>query len=82
MFVSEEVEVAQIVDPEGRETEALRAMADFRGKDVIDIGCGEGRTTRGIARTGARVLGVDPNEDVIARALDRAEEEQSMPSSR
>ncbi len=67
--------MARILDPEGREVEALRRLVDFRGKDVIDIGCGDGRTTRHIARTAARVLGVDPDEERIARARDRARDE-------
>jgi len=63
------------VDPQGREAEALRRLADFTGKNVIDIGCGEGRTTRHIARTATSVLGVDPDEDRIARARDDAGDE-------
>ncbi len=67
--------MARVVDPEGREPEALRRLVDFRGKDVIDLGCGEGRTTRHLARTAASVLGVDPEVDAIARARDAVRDE-------
>ena len=60
--------MARVADPEGREVEALRRLVSFRDKDVIDIGCGDGRTTRQIARTASPVLGVDTDEQLIARA--------------
>lgn len=50
-----------IVDPEGRETEALRHLVKLRGKDVLEIGCGDGRVTRRLAPEAASVLGVDPD---------------------
>ena len=67
--------MARVVDPGGHEPEALRRLVEFRGKDVIDIGCGDGRTTRQIALTAASVLGVDPDVDAIARARDAAGDE-------
>ena len=67
--------MARAMDPKGHEPEALRRLVDFRGKDVIDIGCGDGRTTRQIALTAASVLGVDPDADAIARARDAARDE-------
>ena len=60
--------MTRVVDPEGRETRALGRLVTFRDRDVIDIGCGDGRTTRYIAQTAASVLGVDPDEQVITRA--------------
>ena len=62
--------MARIVDPEGRETEVLRNLVTLRGKDVLDIGCGRGRTTRRMAKTAASVLGVDPDAEAIALARD------------
>ncbi len=64
--------MARIVDPEGRETEILHRLVTLRGKHVIDIGCGDGRTTRRLARAAASVLGVDPDAEAIARARDAA----------
>ncbi|MGH2981777.1 MAG: class I SAM-dependent methyltransferase [Solirubrobacterales bacterium] len=50
-----------------RITEAVLAIADFRGKRVIDIGCGDGAYTRKFADPGgaAEVVGVDPAEEAI-----------------
>ncbi len=37
-----------------------RYLGECRGKDVLDIGCGDGKTTRVVAkRTGARIIGCD-----------------------
>ncbi len=60
--------MAPIVDPEEREVEALRRLTTFSRLDVLDVGCGEGRTARRIARTAASVIGIDPDEERIARA--------------
>ena len=64
--------MARIADPEEREIEVLERLVTFRGKDVLDVGCGQGRTTRRIARTAASVLGVDPDAEAVARARDAA----------
>ena len=61
--------MARIVDPEGREERILHDLADFRGRDVLDMGCGDGRTTRSIALRARSVLGLDPDDEAIARAL-------------
>ena len=60
--------MARTVDPQGRELELIARVADLAGKDVLDIGCGDGRTSRRLAGRGATVLGVDPDEASIAQA--------------
>ena len=60
--------MARTVDPQGRELELIARVADLAGKDVLDIGCGDGRTSRRLAGRGASVLGVDPDETAIAGA--------------
>lgn len=67
--------MARVVDPKDREAEALRRLVTFREKHVIDIGCGDGRTARHIAKSAASVLGVDPDEKVIAKAQAKMPEE-------
>jgi SAM-dependent methyltransferase len=39
-----------------------------RGDPVLDLGCGTGILTRPLAERGLRVIGVDPNEDMLALA--------------
>lgn len=57
------------VDPEKNEVHALKEMADWRGKRVLEIGCGDGRLTRRIvAYLGAQVDALDPNRELIATA--------------
>ena len=60
--------MARTVDPQGRELELIGRVADVAGQDVLDIGCGDGRTSRRLAGRGATVLGVDPDRAAIARA--------------
>ena len=51
------------------EIRALGGNALFRGKDVLEIGTGEGRLALGYAAIARRVLAVDPDRDAIALAL-------------
>ena len=47
----------------------LQAVGDVRGKDAVDLGCGEGRFCRTPARRGARVTRIDLCETmIVARA--------------
>lgn len=55
-------------DPEGNETRVLRQLADFTGKDVLEIGCGDGRLTWRYADTARSVLGLDPSASAIEAA--------------
>ena len=55
-------------DPEQVETGVIHALVDFSGKDVLEIGCGDGRLTRRYADRAASVLAIDPEEDDIAAA--------------
>lgn len=62
--------MVRIVDPEEHEVEALRGLVTFGGMNVLDVGCGEGRTARTIARSAASVIGIDPDPERIALARD------------
>ena len=55
-------------DPEDNETRALFDLADFKGKDVLEIGCGDGRLTWRFADRAEHVTAIDPFGDGIARA--------------
>jgi 2-polyprenyl-3-methyl-5-hydroxy-6-metoxy-1,4-benzoquinol methylase len=60
--------VARTLDPEGAHLAALRRLTDFRGLRVLEMGCGEGRLTAGIAADAASVLAFDPDPGSIAEA--------------
>ena len=60
--------VTRMLDPEGAHLASLRGLADFQGRRVLEMGCGEGRLTRGIAAEAAFVLAFDPAEDSVLEA--------------
>jgi predicted RNA methylase len=60
--------VSRVIDPEGAHLAALRRLADFRGKQVIELGCGDGRLTVPVARDAAQVLAFDPDAEAVERA--------------
>lgn len=53
----------------------LKECGDVSGLNVLDIGCGSGLTSRCLAQRGARVVGVDNSEEMLASA--KAEEEKN-----
>ncbi len=56
-------------DPEGTEAANLHAIADFRDRRVLEIGCGDGRLTWRYAGEAASVTAIDPNPDDIEAAV-------------
>jgi SAM-dependent methyltransferase len=48
----------------------LAEALELRGRDVVDVGCGNGALVRRLAAAGARALGVEVSEDAVARARD------------
>lgn len=56
------------IDPEKNEVHALKAMTTWRGKRVLEIGCGNGRLTQRLANLGAQVDAIDANKELIATA--------------
>ena len=54
-----------VLDPEGAHLAALRRLGDFRGRRVLELGCGDGRLTLGIAQEAARVLAFDPDAEAV-----------------
>lgn len=53
--------IASALDPEGAHLAALRRLGNFRDKRVMEVGCGEGRLTVGIAADATYVLAFDPD---------------------
>lgn len=60
--------MTRVLDPEGAHLAALRRLGDFRGRRVLELGCGDGRLTPGIAAEAASVLAFDPDADAVESA--------------
>lgn len=58
-------------DREGVLLETMRGIADWAGRDVLDIGCGTGFHLPAFAATAARVVGVEPHHELRALAQRR-----------
>jgi ubiquinone/menaquinone biosynthesis C-methylase UbiE len=52
-------------DPERNETKYLHAFADFTGRRVLEVGCGEGRMTWQYAKRPRMTIGIDPDRDAL-----------------
>lgn len=59
------------VDPDGAIEAAMRAVHDWRGQTVLDIGCGTGFHLTRFAVDATRVVGVEPHHPLLARARRR-----------
>jgi ubiquinone/menaquinone biosynthesis C-methylase UbiE len=60
--------VTPVLDPEGAHLAALHRVGGFRGRRVLELGCGDGRLTLGLAHEAARVLAFDPDAEAVERA--------------
>ena len=60
--------MTSVKDPTGVEARVLAELADFEGKRVLEIGCGDGRMTWLYAEQAREVLGVDSDEEAIRDA--------------
>ncbi len=65
-------------DPERTEVRYLHEFADFAGRRVLELGCGDGRLTWRYADRARTVVGIDLDSDalrvaVIERSSDLAE---------
>ena len=57
------------VDPAGNEIRALRDLVNLDSREVLEIGCGDGRLTWRYADTTAHVIAIDE----FAAGIERAE---------
>ena len=60
--------MAIIIDPEGKEIEALRQVAEWSGARVLEAGCGDGRLTLRLTRLGAQVTAFDTDRTLVRAA--------------
>ena len=63
-------ENAQTLDR--RDVKFWQTMAERAKGPVLELGCGTGRVTIPVARTGARIIGVDRSAEMLGRALTRS----------
>lgn len=57
-----------MADSESVESRVIHRLVDFCNKDVLEIGCGDGRMTWFYAHEASSVLGIDPSEKSITQA--------------
>jgi len=67
--------MALTIDPKGLETPVMHDLIDFRGKDVFEIGCGDGRVTWRYAADAATVTAIDPDVAMVEAAQNALPEE-------
>ena len=60
--------MSRVLDPEGAHLAALRRLGVFRDQRILELGCGDGRLTLGIAAEAASVLAFDPDAEAVERA--------------
>jgi ubiquinone/menaquinone biosynthesis C-methylase UbiE len=60
-------------DPD-RETRLFERHARLRGREVLEVGCGNGRLTLAYAPHAARVVAIEPNPEMVREARTKARE--------
>lgn len=60
-----------ILDPYGQFIKEITAHCDLGGKTILEVGCGQGRITRDLARHARRVVAIDPDKDALQTARSR-----------
>ena len=48
--------------------EQLAQVVELHGRDIVDIGCGDGAFVRALAKAGANPIGIEVSEAAVARA--------------
>ncbi len=61
------------LDPDGHVLAAMRNLAPWDGRTLVDLGCGTGFWLTGYARDAARVIGIEPDPVLRANAAARIE---------
>ncbi len=59
------------LDPDGHVLAAMRNLAPWNGRRIVDLGCGTGFWLAGYAKDATRVIGIEPDPALRARAAAR-----------
>ena len=58
-----------VMDPAGAEIKALKQITNWRGKRVLEVGCGDRRLTLRLAKFNtAKIIAFDPDSKLIRTA--------------
>ena len=61
--------MALVIDPAGDEIRALRGITNWRGKRILEVGCGDGRLTLRLAEFNPeKIIAFDPDPKLIRTA--------------
>jgi SAM-dependent methyltransferase len=71
----------QAMDPEGHVLDAMRSLAPWAGRTLVDLGCGSGYWLPVYAASAARVIGVEPDPSLVPLAAARSEAVTVLPGS-
>ena len=71
----------QAMDPDGLVLDAMRALAPWAGRTLVDLGCGSGYWLPVYAASAGRVIGVEPDPALLPLAARRSPEATVLPGS-
>lgn len=60
--------MTRVLDSEGAHVASLRRLASFDGASVLEVGCGDGRPTVGLAQDARTIVAFDPDAEAVAAA--------------
>ena len=71
----------QAIDPDGLMLAAMRALAPWAGKTLVDLGCGSGYWLPGYAAEAGAVIGIEPDPALLPLAAARDRRARVLPGS-
>ena len=71
----------QALDPDGVVLAAMRELAPWAGRTLVDLGCGSGYWLPGYAAEAAAVIGVEPDPALVPLAAARHPKARVLPGS-
>jgi SAM-dependent methyltransferase len=69
------------LDPDGLVLAAMRELAPWAGRTLVDLGCGSGYWLPGYAAEAAVVIGIEPDPGLLPLATARTEKATVLPGS-